>query len=135
MGQTVLSRDTNLSKTFQGVRKKLFTEPYRGYLREQYCSNLIVYQSEFTENVCKYKENQTIFDQDWLNWSKLTIRVNPYCSWLLIVRDIVKLKKVLSKDNMVQVVLQLDLNLLEIFFKQNVHQTICAFVKNLSNLF
>ena len=42
MGQTVLSRDTNLSKTFQGVRKKLFTEPYRGNLREQYCSNLIV---------------------------------------------------------------------------------------------
>ena len=42
MGQTVLSRDTNLSKTFQGVRKKLFTEPYRGNLGEQYCSNLIV---------------------------------------------------------------------------------------------
>ena len=67
MGQTVLSRDTNLSKTFQGVRKKLFTEPYRGYLREQYCSNVIVSRSEFTENVCKYRTNQTIFDKELLN--------------------------------------------------------------------
>ena len=39
----------------------------------------------------------------------------PYCPWLLIVRDILKHKKELSKDNMVQVVLYLDLNLLEIF--------------------
>ena len=44
MGQTVLSRDTNLSKTFQGVTKKLFTKLYRGYLREQYCSNVITYR-------------------------------------------------------------------------------------------
>ena len=36
------SNHTNLSKTFRRVRKKLFTEPYRGNLREQYCSNLIV---------------------------------------------------------------------------------------------
>ena len=64
MGQTVLSRDTNLSKTFQGVRKKLFTEPYRRYLREQFCSNLIVSRFEFTENICKYNANQTIFDKD-----------------------------------------------------------------------
>ena len=64
MGQTVLSRDTNLSKTSQGVTKKLFTELYRGYLREQYCSNVIVSQSEFTVNVCKHNANQTIFDKD-----------------------------------------------------------------------
>ena len=53
MGQTVLYRDTNLSKTFQGVTKKLFMELYRGYLREQYCSNVTVSLSEFTEKVCK----------------------------------------------------------------------------------
>ena len=63
MGQTVLSRDTNLSKTFQGVTKNLFTELYRGYLREQYCSNVIISRSEFTENVCKHNANQTIFDK------------------------------------------------------------------------
>ena len=67
MGQTVLSRDTNLSKTFQGVTKKIFTELYRGYLRQQYCSNVIVSRSEFAENVCKYNANQTIFDKDLLN--------------------------------------------------------------------
>ena len=72
-----MSRDTNLSKTFQGVRKKLFTEPYWGYLRKQYCSNLIVSRSESIENVCKYNANQTIFDKDWLDWSKWTIWVNP----------------------------------------------------------
>ena len=33
MDQTVLSRDVNLSQTFQGVTKKIFTELYRGYLR------------------------------------------------------------------------------------------------------
>ena len=49
MCQTILSRDTNLLKTFQG--KKLFTEHYRGYLREQYCSNVIVSRSEFTKNI------------------------------------------------------------------------------------
>ena len=64
MGQTILSHDTNLSKTFQGVTKQLFMELYRGYLREQYCSNVIVSQSEFTENVCKHNANQTIFDKD-----------------------------------------------------------------------
>ena len=64
MGQTVLSRDTNLSKTFQGATKKLFTKLCRGYLRKQYCSNVTVSRSEFTENVCKYNANQTIFDKD-----------------------------------------------------------------------
>ena len=76
-------------KNISRSQKKAFHGTLRGYLREQYCSNLIVYQSEFTENVCKYKANQTIFDKDWLSWSKLTIRVNPYCPWLLIARDIV----------------------------------------------
>ena len=63
MGQTVLSHETNLSKTFQGVRKKLFPEHYRGYFREKYCSNAIASRSEFTENPCKYNANQTIFDK------------------------------------------------------------------------
>ena len=62
MGQIVFSRATNLSKAFQGVRKKLFTEPYRGYSREQCCSNFIVSRSEVTENVCKYNADQTLFD-------------------------------------------------------------------------
>ena len=61
MGQTILSRDTKLSKAFQGARRKLFTEPYRGYLREQYCFNLIVSRYGFTENVSEYNANQTIF--------------------------------------------------------------------------
>ena len=61
MGQTVLSRDTDLSKAFQGVTKKLI---YGTLSREQYCSNVIVFRSEFTENVCKYNANQTIFDKD-----------------------------------------------------------------------
>ena len=56
----------NISKS----QKKYFTEPYRGYLREQYCSNVIVSQSQFTENVFKYNTNQIIFDKDWLNCSK-----------------------------------------------------------------
>ena len=50
----------NISKS----QKKLSTEPYRGYLREQYCPGVIISRSEFTENACKYKVNQTIFDKD-----------------------------------------------------------------------
>ena len=42
MGQTVLSCDRNLSKTFQGERKKIFIEPYRESLRAQDSSNGIV---------------------------------------------------------------------------------------------
>ena len=109
-------------KNISRSQKKLFTEPYRWYLREQYCSNVIVSRSEFTENVCKYNANQTIFDKDWLNWSKWTIRVNPYCPWLLIVRDILQYpsSRIVSWFELVRY-----------FFKQYVHQTICAFIKNL----
>ena len=51
-------------KSISRSQKKLFTEPYRRYLREQFCSNLIVSRFEFTENVCKYNTNQTVFDKD-----------------------------------------------------------------------
>ena len=64
MGQTILSHDTNLSKTFQGVTKQLFMELYRGYLREQYCSNVIVSRSKFTENVCKHNANHFLMKTD-----------------------------------------------------------------------
>ena len=69
-------------KNISRSKKKLFTKPYWGYLREQHCSDVIISRSEFTENVCKYNTTQTIFDNDWLNWSKWTIPVNPYCPWL-----------------------------------------------------
>ena len=79
MDQIVLFHDTNLSKTCQGVRKLSFMESYWGYLREQYCSNGMVSQSEFTETFCKYNTNQAIFDKDWLKWSKLTVQVDLHC--------------------------------------------------------
>ena len=41
-------------KNISWSHKKLFTELYRGYVREQYCFNVTVSLSEFTENVCKY---------------------------------------------------------------------------------
>ena len=69
-----------------------------------------------SEYFVKYNTNWTIsaFDKDWLNFPKRTIWVNPYCPWLVLASYILKWKKVLSKDNLVQVVLYLDLNLLEI---------------------
>ena len=42
MGQTVLSRDRNLSIIYQGERKELFTEPYRESLQGQDRSNGVV---------------------------------------------------------------------------------------------
>ena len=45
-------------------QKKLFTELYRGYLREQYCSYVIIFRFVITENVCKCNASQTIFDKD-----------------------------------------------------------------------
>ena len=39
MGQTVLSRDRNLSITYQEERKELFREPYRESLKGQDRSN------------------------------------------------------------------------------------------------
>ena len=86
-GSTVLSCDRDLSKIFQGERKKIFTKPYRESLRTQDGSNGIVCWYEFTEYFVKYKTRGTIsaFDKDWSSISKRTIRVN-------------------SKDSMVQVV-------------------------------
>ena len=55
MGQTVLSCDRSLSKTFQGERKKLFTEPYGESLRAQDDSNGIVSWYKFPEYFVKYK--------------------------------------------------------------------------------
>ena len=51
-------------KNISRSQKKLFTEPYRGYLREEYCSDVIIFQFVFTENVCKCNASQTIFDKD-----------------------------------------------------------------------
>ena len=64
MGQTVLSRDINLPKTFQGVTKNLFTQLYRGYLREPYCSNVIVSLPEFTENVLQIQRKPFLIKTD-----------------------------------------------------------------------
>ena len=78
------------------IYQKYFKESEKSFLQNliedtwEKCSNVIVSQSEFIENVCKYNKNQTIFDKDWLNWSKWTIWVNPYCPWLSIVRDTLK---------------------------------------------
>ena len=60
MGQTVLSCDRNLSKIFQGERKKIFTEPYRESLRAQDSSNGIVCWYEFPEYFVKCKTRGTI---------------------------------------------------------------------------
>ena len=90
MGQTILSRDTNLSY------QKHFKEPQKSFLRnfiEDTWENNIVPMLLYPDlNLLKMFANtmQTIFDEDWLNWSKWTIRVNPYCLRLLIVRDVLK---------------------------------------------
>ena len=54
MGQTVLSRDRNLSIIYQGERKELFTEPYWESLKGLNCSIGIVSWYKFTEDFCKY---------------------------------------------------------------------------------
>ena len=54
-------------KNISRSHKKIFTEPYREYVREQYCSNAIISLSGVTENVCKCKASQTIFDKERLN--------------------------------------------------------------------
>ena len=92
MGQTVLSCDKNLQKTFQGERKKLSMAPYWESLRAQDGSNGIVSWYEFTEYFIKYNTSRTIsaFDKDWLNFPKQTIQVNPYCPWLVFASDILK---------------------------------------------
>ena len=62
MGQTVYC--PAISKTFQGVTKKFFTQFYQGNLREQYCSNVILLYPDL--NLLKMFANtmQTIFDKD-----------------------------------------------------------------------
>ena len=87
MGQTVLSRDRNLSIIYQGERKELFMEPYWESLKWQDHSNGIVSWHKFTENFCKYNANWTIsvFDKSWLKWR---MRVNPHCPWLAFVKNI-----------------------------------------------
>ena len=77
MGQTVLTRDRNVSIIYQGARKELFTEPYWQSLKRQDRSNGIASWYKFTENFCKCNANQAIsaFDQNWLKWR---IRVNLY---------------------------------------------------------
>ena len=61
MGQIILSCDTNLSyqKYFKETEKNfLWNLFYWGYLREQFCSNGIISQSKFTENVSKYNKSK-----------------------------------------------------------------------------
>ena len=73
MGQTVLSCNTSLSKTFEGARKSFLRNLVEDTWENNIVFDVIISWSEFTENVCKYNANQTIFDKDWLNWSKWTI--------------------------------------------------------------
>ena len=70
MGQTVLSRDTNLSIIYQGERKKVFTEPYWESLKGQDRSNGTVSWYKFSENFWKHNANLNIsgFDKNWLKW-------------------------------------------------------------------
>ena len=71
MGQTVLTRDRNVSIIYQEA------EPYWESLKRQDRSNGIASWYKFTENFCKCNANQAIsaFDQNWLKWR---IRVNLY---------------------------------------------------------
>ena len=86
-GSNVLSRDINLSKTFQGVTKKLLAQLYR-LIEDTWENNTALMLLYPDLNLLKMFANttQTSFDKHWLNWSKWTMRVNSYCSWLLIVK-------------------------------------------------
>ena len=83
MGQTLLSRDRNLSIIYQGERKELFPEPYWESLKGQDRSNGVVSWYKFTEIFFNYNANWTIsvFDKDWLKWIILVNRI--VCDWHL----------------------------------------------------